>query len=234
MPNLTGSIGAILMAGGMLVLVIAGWDPVFARVHAPILLEVGWNTALCFIAVGTALLAEFRVINHEWLTRAAWFMVLLATLALFQGLLGIAPPDGPWRLLVNTVPPEAAISAWPGRMSLTTALGLLIAGGIMANLRRIDGTWASVAALLALGLLLGLALTALSLKFLNIDLFNEALPVPASLSLPTSVGLLLLWLGLIPVSLKTWLGRYFLDHPERRILSLAGLSYGFCCCWGPW
>ncbi len=216
------AVGLSLLALGLAQLAFAGLGEAVAASYAPLLLGMGCNTALSFLLAGAALFRFHVKPDLKPFIAIGWSLALLATASLVLSRLEWAPSDGPWRLLVNTLPSESP-GAWPGRMSPVTAACLLLAGLVMANSRRIEGVRASLTALGALGLLLGLALTAVSLHILNINLFNHAEPVRAYLSLPSGIALLLLWLGLTQVGMETWLRRFFQGHAERHILYFVGL-----------
>lgn len=214
--------GLLLTLMGMLPLAFACAGTEAGIRYAPVLLGVGCNTALSLLLAGLALFMFPTRRGPELMAFLGWLLVSLALVNLVLAGLGWAPEDGPWRMLVNTLPADQK-GAWPGRMSPTTAFCLLLAGLVMASIHRINGMPATLTALAALALLLGVSLTAASLNIQDIHLFSTSGPVLAFMSLPSSAGLLLLWLGLTQVGMETWLPRFFVGHAERRILLITGL-----------
>ncbi len=113
--------GTLLIVVGAGVISGANLAPLALAAHVPAVAGMGANTGLGFLLLGVFLVLT----RGRWRKIAGLLMVVgvLAVVVQMQHFLALHPADGPWRLLVNTLP-EAG--AWAGRMSPATAFIFLL------------------------------------------------------------------------------------------------------------
>jgi signal transduction histidine kinase len=212
---LPGFVGALLvLLGGTVML---GWGmqlPLVVRV-LPNFTPMVFNTALCFVLAGGALLAPFSDPERRRIvtTVIGGALVLIAALILAEHLsrttLGI---DLPW------------LHAWlqdtskaPGRMSAGTACGFLMSGAVLILAARVSRPWMGVAVrllTLAVGTIgvLGLVGYLVSAPLLFPEYFFSGVAVH------TATGLLLLAVGLWSVWKRLeWARTPLLAREDDRI-----------------
>jgi diguanylate cyclase (GGDEF)-like protein len=186
------------------------------------LLPMVFNTGLCFLLTGTAL-----VLAH-WHCRQA---VLLRTLisAILVGLCGLTLAEHVLDRSLFGID-LAGVHAWydygntrPGRMAPNTALGFIVAGSALFIADRVRSRRWAVAELLLTFLLMAIGLTGLVGYLLSPDLlFNWA--KSARMALHTATGMILVALALwLSWSRSPWyLGEdYFREDVKVRMLSAA-------------
>ncbi|MFN2452728.1 MAG: CHASE3 domain-containing protein [Pyrinomonadaceae bacterium] len=131
-----GSIAVLSITAAMAfvgILVIAGW-----HFHLRLLIQIvpgtiamQYNTAVCFLALGTGACALIlRRFNPVLPAMCGLFVALMGVLVVFEYLTGIS-------LGIDTLffyPWERTLSADPGRMALTSAISFTMSGGALAML----------------------------------------------------------------------------------------------------
>jgi signal transduction histidine kinase len=216
---LSGFVGALLaLLGGT---VMVGWWmqlSLLVRV-LPGFTPMVFNTALCFVLAGGALLAPFS--DGDRYRRATTVLggalVFIAALVLAEHLLrkdlGIDWPslhawiyDSSWKQ--------------PGRMSVGTALGFLMSGTALVLATRVRRPWMKAAArLLPLGVGL-IGLLGVAGHMVKASLLFPEYPF-AGVALHTAIGLLLLALGLWSAGKRfEWGRRALLEREDDRITFL--------------
>lgn len=196
-------------------LVASGMAPGMVSRMIPLFVGMGRNTMLAFALSGLALWAFDKRCMPLYL---GLLVCALATVALIQPFLGLNPERAYWSLLLNV----STQTEWVGRMSWGTAVAFLAAGGVLIHLPRARGGTSLILIHCLLGTLFLMAFLGLLGHALDISMFARRAASFALMSLPTSIGLILLSAGLyLKASLSEGLGRYYRHYPDRRILAIA-------------
>src|SRR5258708_17819545 len=192
--SFSGFMGAVLVLLGVVVL-LGWWMQLSLLVRVlPNFTPMVFNTALCFVLAGSALLVPFVDADRyrRVTTVIGGTIVVLAALVLAEHLLrkdlGIDWPSmHAWMYDTN----------WthPGRMSVATAIGFLMSGGALIFATRARRPWMEAAArlmLLSVGLIGVLAVAG---HLVKAPLLFPEYPF-AGVAVHTAIGFLMLALGL--------------------------------------
>lgn len=176
-------VSALVLTGGFLA-------PAGLAEAVPPVANMGMNTAMGIFMLGGYLLRA-RVMGRGGAALAS-ALICFAVIALAQHLFQSYPGDGPWRLLLNTLP---AAGGWPGRMSSATALMFMILASAML-LFVLRGARHVAAAFFLLALVAQAALIHLVGHLMGISLLDGhyahsglVRPVTAILMLLSAIGL---------------------------------------------
>lgn len=178
--------GAGLLLFALVFLVAAALAPDAVVRRLPFLAGLGFNTAFCIGLIGLVLAAEREDHSPHWMVVHA-VVATLAITTLLQYALGLYPPDGPWRMLLNTT---RSAGTWPGRMSVASAsiLVLFSAAGWLLTSRQ---KRLAPAVYLVVGLGSLIALGGLASHLVGLVLFAHARPEAGYMSPASSLPLIL-------------------------------------------
>lgn len=178
--------GASLFLCAVIFLVTAMGAPVALAHSLPFLADLGFNTALCIGLLGLALAVTHDDHTPYWMVTYG-VTAALAMTSLLQYVLAFYPPDGPWRLLLNTT---LSADAWPGRMSVPSACIIvsLSAAGWLLNSRQ---PRLATAVYLPIGLGILIALGSFSGHLVGLVIFVSNHPNAGYMSPASSLALIL-------------------------------------------
>ncbi len=217
LDRLPRGIGTLLLLLALALLAAIELDAASLARGLPEFQGMGRNTLLAFALSGAALLVATRQSWGHW---PGIGVALMAMAVLAQYQLNDFPLDSRWQYLLNTLSDQP----WPGRMSPPTALSFLAAGIALAWWPRVRG---GMRLALVQGLLLILllpALISLTGYTMGMAVLTTQAPRLALLSLPTAVGLALLYLALqIQVARGVAARDYFAGYPDRYMLTVAAM-----------
>lgn len=181
------NLGRVLLLVAVFLLALSLSIPATFESMLPASADVGQNTLLAIAVLGWVLSKSGRSGERCLILIGACSVTLLGGVALVQAVAGLYPADGPWRVLLNTLPGE---SAWPGRMSWPAATLFFMLG--LAQVSRINGSRAGTATSALLTLIAAFITTSeVTAQLIGLDIYSQIPGVPGSLS-PITVSMLLI------------------------------------------
>ncbi len=221
LPRLPALLGALLLAVALPLALGAAFAPALLMRWLPFIQSSGANALLALALLGAAVLAR-QGGRAAWCDLLTLLVVLLAAIPLGQGLLGLYAADGPQRLLFDVRPLPGGENFWPGRMSIFTSLGLLLAASCLFFLVRLGGSrsvklWlVQFTALFVLGLLGALG------QLVGVPLLVSPHGEGAEMGMGTALGLLALVLVLFRLAIGApAVAAYFDGRPDRSVFALS-------------
>lgn len=224
LPHLPGTLGALLFAVGLGFALCAAFLPDTLMRMLPAAQSSGANALLALALLGGAAglqpYRRFALADMLALTAA-----LLALLPLLQALVSLYPPDGPWRLLLETRRTPGEAGFWPGRMSPSSSLGLLVAAACVYSLRRLGGArgvkvWLGMLTVLFAGGVVGVLG-----QWLDVPLLIGTAGDAVGTASGSALALLVLVLMLFRLAVGTpSIIAYFDGRPDRSVFALSAVG----------
>ena len=224
LPHLPGALGALLFVVGLALALGAAFLPGSLMRVLPVAQSSGANALLALALLGAAagLQPYRRFLSADVLALAA---AALALLPLVQAMTALYPADGPWRLLLETRKAPGEAGFWPGRMSPSSSLGLLIAAACVYYLRRLRGARGVKVWLGMLTVLFAAGMVGVLGQWLDVPLLIGAAGDAVGTASGTALALLVLVLVLFRLAVGTpSVIAYFDGRPDRSVFALSAVG----------
>ena len=186
--------------------------------HAPLLAELGINTAISLALAGVALLLP------AWRRGLGWLIAAIGGAVVLQYQLMWMPPDGFWRLALNV---RGESLPWAGHMAPFTAFSVLCAGLALAMLEKPRKMLGLLMLQLAPGLILAAVVGGGLNRALNGLLFMSSAEGYAVMSVAAMAALIVFVAGYLAAMTETaWFHGFYAKREERQAfaIGLIGLT----------
>ncbi|WP_168734389.1 histidine kinase [Pseudothauera nasutitermitis] len=217
-------IGILLAAFGLPLALGAVLAPTVLMRWLPVLQTSGPNSLLALALLGAAVIA-LRTDRPHLGDLFAGAALLLAVGPLLQALLGLHPADGVLRLILDTRQEPGRADFWPGRMSMFSSIGLMLAAGCLIMLGRLAGGRGVKLWFVALTALFALGLVGVLGPLVELPLLVSPFGESVETGMGTACGLLALVLALFRMAVGAPpVAAYFAGRPDRSVFALSAVG----------